>query len=219
MKLTNGKNIILMPTRFRVYGATDWATMEPTKGKKEPDFTEHGVFGLDTESRLLALDWWSKQAETDKGGEAFIRLVKKWHPIRWWNEGGLIDKSLAPGLRKLMRDESKNGENAFTVLESLPSIQDKGLKLQGFHALAANGMVYGPMNCPWWERVIDQLVKFPGGRWDDAADVCGLIGRAIDKMYDAVPLVETARPVVRPFTESWLELGNLNQPPKVRYFS
>lgn len=214
MRLTNGRKIISMPDTFRVYGATDWATMEPAKGKKEPDFTEHGVFGLDHQSRILALDWWYKQAETDKGGLAFIGLVKKWKPIRWWNEGGLIDKALAPGVRKLMRDNT-----SFTVLESLPSMQDKGLKLQGFHTLAANDMVYGPMNCPWWERVIDQLVKFPGGRWDDAADVCGLIGRGIDKMFDAVPTVEVRRPSVRPFTESWLEMGNLNQPPKVRYFS
>lgn len=214
MRITNGSAIIALPDRFRVYGATDWATMEPQKGKKEPDFTEHGVFGLDAESRVLALDWWSKQAETDKGGAAYIQLLRKWKPIRWWNEGGLIDKALAPGLRKLMRDEK-----IFTVLESLPSIQDKGLKLQAFHALVANGMVYGPLNCPWWERVIDQLVKFPGGRWDDAADVCGLIGRAIDKMFDATPLQLTKRPNIKPFTEKWLEANSMEKPPAVRYFS
>lgn len=217
MRVTNGKSIILLPDRLTHYGATDWATMEPQKGKKEPDFTEHGVFGVDAQSRIMALDWWYKQAETDKGTAEFIRLVKKWRPLRWWNEGGLIDKALAPGLRKAMRDEKD--PRAFTVLESLSSMSDKGLKLQTFHSLVANGMVFGPLNCPWWERVIDQLVKFPGGRWDDAADVCGLIGRALDKMFDATPRVEVPRPVVRPFTQSWLDLGDLNQPPKVRYFS
>jgi hypothetical protein len=85
--------------------------------------------------------------------------------------------------------------------------------------MVANGMVYWPMGLPWTERVIDQLIKFPGGRWDDAADVCGLIGRAIDKMFDAHQPVVEKRPIVRPFTEEWLELGNLNKPPKVRYFS
>lgn len=214
MKLTNGKDIILLPSRLNIYGATDWATMEPQKGKKEPDFTEHGVCGLDSESRLFFLDWWFKQAETDKGTAQFIRLVKHWKPQRWWNEGGLIDKALGPGLRKAMRDD-----HAFTVLESLPSIQDKGLKLQAFHTLAANGMVYGPIGCAWWERVMDQLVKFPGARWDDAADVCGLIGRGLDRMWNAVPVVEVKRPIVRPFTQAWLDLGNLNPEPKVRYFS
>lgn len=214
MRLSNGSDIIALPNSLRIYGATDWATLEPQKGKKEPDFTEHGVWGLDSQSRLFALDWWYKQAETDKGAQAFIGLVKQWKPIRWWNEGGTIDKALAPHVRKAMRDA-----RTFTVLESLSSMQDKGLKLQAFHALVANGMVFWPVGMPWTERVIDQLIKFPGGRWDDAADVCGLIGRAIDKMFDAQQPVEEKRHVVRPFTEEWLELGNLNKPPSVRYFS
>lgn len=214
MRLTNGSDIIALPSSLRHYGATDWATMEPQRGKKEPDFTEHGVWGIDSQSRLFALDWWSKQAETDKGTDAFIGLVRKWKPIRWWNEGGLIDKAIAPSIRKSMRDK-----RVFTVLESIPSIQDKGLRLQAFHTYVANGMVYGPMGIRWWEEVIDQLVKFPGGRWDDKADVCGLIGRAVDRMFDASAKVEEVRKIVRPFTEEWLELGNLNKPPKVRYFA
>lgn len=214
MKLTNGSDIIALPSALRIYGATDWATLEPQKGKKEPDFTEHGVFGLDSQDRLFALDWWFKQAETDKGAAAFIDLLKKHRPVKWWNEGGLIDKALAPHVRKAMRDA-----RTYTVLESLPSMQDKGLKLEAFHALVSNGMVYWPLGVPWAERVIDQLIKFPGGRWDDAADVCGLIGRAIDQMYAAHQPVAEQRKIVRPFTEEWLELGNLDKPPPVRYFS
>ena len=214
MQLSNGSEIIPLPATLRIYGATDWATLEPKAGKKEPDFTEHGVWGMDSEGRLFALDWWSLQAETDKGAAEFIKLVRKWKPVRWWNEGGTIDKALAPHVRKLMRNEK-----TFTVLESLPSFQDKGLKLQAFHSLVANGMVYFPYRQPWAERVIDQLIKFPGGRWDDAADVCGLIGRAVDKMYDAhVPFVEQ-RKIIKPFTEEWFEMGDLNKPPKVRYFA
>lgn len=213
MKLTNGKEIIALPAYLRHYGATDWATMEPKKGKTEPDFTEHGVWGIDQESRIFALDWWSKQAETDKGADAFVKLVRKWKPIKWWNEGGTIDKALAPHVRKAMQRAK-----AWTVLESLPSMQDKGLKLQAFHALASNGMVYFPTGFRWAEEVIEQLIKFPGGRWDDKADVCGLIGRAIDQMWEANEPVEEPRPIVRPFTEAWLEMGNLNKPPKVRYY-
>jgi predicted phage terminase large subunit-like protein len=213
MNVTNGKDIIALPLHLRMYGATDWATLEPQKGKNEPDFTEHGVWGLSSDSMLFALDWWSLQAETDKGTAAFIRLIKKWKPIRWWNEGGNIDKAITPFVRKEMRRNS-----AFTVLEPLPSMQDKGTKLQAFHSFAANGMVWGPLGVRWWEEVIDQLVKFPGGRWDDKADVCGLIGRAADKMFDAqtpdVPKVE----VIKPFSAQWLEYGS-EPKPKVRYFS
>lgn len=213
MKVTNGHEIIALPQYLRNYGATDWATLEPQKGKKEPDFTEHGVCGMDDQGRIFWLDWWSKQAETDKGADAFIGLVKKWKPIRWWNEGGTIDKAIAPHVRKKMRDA-----RAFTVLESLPSMQDKGLKLQAFHALVANGMVFFPMQYRWADEVIDQLIKFPGGRWDDKADVCGLIGRAIDQLFDAVTPVEPKRHIMRPFTEEWLTYTE-SQKPKVRFFA
>ena len=70
------------------------ATMEPKKGKKEPDFTEHGVFGLDAHNELWALAWWSRQCTTDVGIAAFINLVRTWKPVKWFNEGGLIDKAI-----------------------------------------------------------------------------------------------------------------------------
>lgn len=214
MKFANLKEVIALPDTLRIYITSDWATLEPKKGKHEPDFTEHAVWGMDTLGRIFALDWWSLQAETDKGAEALITLIRKWKPLRAWNEGGLIDKAIAPHVRKLMRDRK-----AFTVLESISSMLDKGLKLQGFHALAANGMVYFPERTPWAERVIDQLIKFPGGRWDDAADACGLIGRAVDQMFDAsVPSVEK-KPILKPFTEEWLSYNDRNQKPKVRFFS
>lgn len=213
MIVTNSNEVIALPRHLRIYGATDWATMEPQKGKQEPDFTEHGVWGIDDQGRLFALDWWSKQAETDKGTAAFVALLKRWKPIRWWNEGGTIDKALAPSVRKAMRDA-----RAFTVLDSLPSMQDKGLKLQAFHSLVANGMVYFPMQFRWAEEVVDQLIKFPGGRWDDKADVCGLIGRAIDQIFDATSPVEPKRHIMRPFTEEWLEYG-ADPKPKVRFFA
>lgn len=213
-KFFNDHEVIALPRYLRNYGATDWATMEPQKGKKEPDFTEHGVWSIDSEGRLFARAWWSRQAETDKGTDAFIQLVKQWKPIKWWNEGGTIDKALAPGIRKEMRRT-----HTFTVLESLTSIQDKGLKLQTFHSMVSNGMVFFPLGEPWAERVIDQLIKFPAGRWDDAADVCGLIGRGIDQMFDATTPVEVKKPVIVPYTEAWLEYGHNDGKPKTRFFA
>jgi predicted phage terminase large subunit-like protein len=203
---------IARPASLRIYSASDFATMEPRAGKKEPDFTEHAVFGLSAKSELWALDWWNGQVETDKGIAQFIRLVRKWKPIKHFNEGGLIDKAIGPSIRKSMRDA-----RAFVAIESLPSLQDKAIKLQAFHAMATAKAVHFPMT-PWAERVVEQLIKFPAGRWDDAADVCGLIGRGIDKMFDAqLPTKDTKRILV-PFTEAWLEYNDQASKPKVRYF-
>ena len=202
-----------LPLSLRMYGASDYATMEIQHGKKEPDFTEHGVVGVDQLGDLWFTDWWYKQCETDVGIAQFIRLVATYKPIKWANEGGLIDKAIGPSIRSAMQHAQK-----FTTVEMLPSLDDKSIKLQAFHARATAKTVHFPLRRKWTDHVVDQLCKFPGGKHDDACDVCGLIGRLVDKMMDARVLSATATPLLIPFTEKWLEFNDHNAKPKVRYF-
>jgi len=73
VRITRGKMIQTyegldaLPKSLRIYGASDYATMEPKAGKKEPDFTEHGIFGLDRVGDLWAIDWFFKQCKPTKG--------------------------------------------------------------------------------------------------------------------------------------------------------
>lgn len=202
-----------LPKSLRIYGASDFATMEPRHGKKEPDFSEHSVWGVDSVGDLWAVDWWSKQCETDVAIAAFIKLVALWKPVRWANEGGLIDKAIGPAIRSAMQHSQK-----FVAVEMLPSLDDKAVKLQAFHARATAGTVHFPIRRAWADNCIEQLVKFPGGRWDDKADVCGLIGRMVDKMMDARLPSTTTRPILIPFSAAWLEYNERNDKPKVRYY-
>jgi predicted phage terminase large subunit-like protein len=203
-----------LPLSLRFYGASDYATMEVEHGKKEPDFTEHGIFGMDHTGDLWATDWFFKQCETDIGIKAFIRLVGLWKPVRWWHEGGLIDKAIGPAIRDAMRRSQR-----FTAMEPLPSIQDKAIKLQSFHARATARTVHFPLRRKWTDHVIDQLCRFPGGKHDDAADVCGLIGRGVDKMAGAHLPFDKPKDILTPFTERWLTFNDSQSKPKVRYFS
>jgi predicted phage terminase large subunit-like protein len=202
-----------LPKSLRIYGASDYATMAPKAGKKEPDFSEHGIWGMDQRGELWAVDWWNRQCETDVSIAQFIRMVRLWKPLRWFDEGGLIEKAIGPTVRKSMRDA-----RAFVAIESLPSLVDKGIRLQAFHAMATAGAIHFPVKRPWADRVIEQLVKFPAGRWDDAADVCGLIGRGVDLMYDAQVPVRDTKPLLVPFTEKWIEFNAKGDKPPVRYF-
>ena len=210
--ITTYDNLDALPSSLRIYGASDYATMAPKAGKVEPDYTEHGVCGIDAVGELWFIDWWSGQTETDVGIAAFISLVGLHKPTRWFNEGGLIDKAIGPSVRNAMRLNRK-----FVAIEQLPMMVDKTVKLQAFHAMATAGCIHFPVRREWADRVMDQLVKFPGGRWDDKADVCGLLGRAADMMFSAsLPLVER-RPMLVPFTEAWLMYGS-DPKPKVKYF-
>ena len=168
---------------------------------------------MDARGELWAVDWWSRQCETDVAIAAFINLVRRWKPIRHFDEGGLIEKAIGPSIRKAMRDA-----HAFVAIESLPSLTDKGIRLQAFHAMATAGVVHLPVKRKWADSLIEQLVKFPAGRFDDKADVCGLIGRGVDLMYDAQVPVRDLKPLLVPFTEKWIEFNDKDQKPKVRYY-
>jgi phage terminase large subunit-like protein len=203
-----------LPLSLKMYSASDYATMEVEFGKKEPDFTEHGMWGMDRIGDLWAVDWFFRQCETDEGIKAFIKLIGLYKPIRHWNEGGLIDKAIGPSIRDAMRRSQR-----YVSIEPLPSIDDKSMKVQAFHARATARTIHFPLRRKWTDHVIDQLCRFPGGKNDDAVDVCGLIGRGVDKMSNASLPYEKPRDILVPFSAKWLEFNSGSEKPKVRFFS
>ena len=203
-----------LPLSLRMYIASDYATMEVEHGKRDPDFSEHGVWGMDSKGDLWAVDWWYSQQETDVSIKAFIKLIGLYKPIRGWNEGGIIDKAIGPAIRDAMRRSQR-----YVSIESLPSIDDKSMKVQAFHARATARTIHFPLRSKWADHVIDQLCKFPGGKHDDAVDVCGLIGRGVDKMMDARLPSTPKKDILVPFTERWLTYNDNADKPKLRFFS
>lgn len=208
------------PAKLTIYAASDWAVKElDTEAIKvgKIDKSEQGVVGMDDKGDLWFLDWQTDQGGgTEKTVPMQVDQVAKWKPERLWIEGGTIDKAVRPALRREMRERRR-----FAMIEDLPSIADKRAKCQSFAAR------YGAKTChfptdendeflPWAEDLIDQLCGFPGHRYDDKYDVCGLIGRGIDKMRDAPKPPEPDPAPVKPFTEQWL---NTTDEPKrkVRY--
>lgn len=202
------------PLSLKMYSASDYATMEVEFGKREPDFTEHGVFGMDRIGDLWAVDWFFKQCETDEGIKAFIKLIGLYKPLRHWNEGGVIDKAIGPAIRDSMRRAQH-----YVAIESMPSIDDKSMKVQAFHARATARTIHFPLRSKFTDHVVDQLCRFPGAKHDDAVDVCGLIGRGVDKMTNANLPYTPPKDILTPFSVRWLEYGTQSEKPKVRYFS
>ena len=163
------------PQNLSVFGASDYAVTEGGG-----DFTEHGVVGIDEEWKVYLLDWWRGQTSSDEWIERKLDFVKQYDPIVWFGEGGVIQKAIEPALKRRMRQR-----NDFVRCEWLTSIHDKPTRARSFQALAANGQVSLP-NTPWADELLNQLVGFPAGKYDDGVDVCSLIGRAIAEMHPAL---------------------------------
>ena len=151
------------------------------------DYTEHGVFGIGPTGKIYQLDWWHGQTSSDVWIDEKLRLIRKWKPICAFGEAGVIQKAIEPMLRRRMIETGTRCR-----VEWLPSIHDKATRARGFQARAAMGevsLLEGDMG----ERVLNQLLKFPAGKNDDAVDVCGMIGRALDEAHPAIVPVKTER--------------------------
>lgn len=189
------------PDHLRIYGASDYAVTKKSL-TNDPDFTEHGIFGVDDGGDIWIRDWWFGQEESDVTIAAELNLAKRWRPVTTYGESGVIEKAIGPLRRRLMREAG-----VFVMREWLPSVTDKVSRVAGFRARAHARTVHLPRGKAWANRLVDQLVAFnglPGGQ-DDGVDVCGLIGRALDNIRDGrKPSIERSSGV-RPYSRQWLE--------------
>lgn len=189
------------PKNLNVYIVSDFAITEAAEGK-DPDFTEHGVFGLGPDDKLYVLDWWSGQTTTDVWIEELLRLIKRWRPLCWFGEGGVVGKAVEPIMKRMMRER-----RIYCRTERLNPIHDKASRGRAFQGRAHAGLVTFPGGKEWAERVINQCVAFPGGAHDDAFDVMAWMGLAIDQAHPAIARKMTPKkkkgdyarkPVIRP---------------------
>lgn len=190
------------PTGLRIYGATDSAVTDARDSEGEPDYTEHGIIGVDSEGRIFVLDWWSGQVTADKWIDAQLDLVKRWKPVQWFGESGVIRRATEPALKRRMRERS-----IYQAVRWLPSISDKQARARGIQGRMSAGTVYLPADSLGLQWAIDlkaQLLQFPAGRFDDKVDVMGLFGRGLDSLQDG----EDEKPQKKldddPGTMAWL---------------
>jgi len=108
-------------------------------------------------------------------------------------------------------------KRTYVDLKPMPSIKDKRAKVTAFIARANAGHVWLP-KLPWAYDLVDQLATMiSGGKFDDKADVAGLIGRAVDQFREIRPAVVKKKEGIKPFTGHWLEYDDREEMPAVRY--
>lgn len=178
-----------LPPMF-IYTASDYAVTPEEDEDTAPDWTEHGVFGVDANDDLYVLDWWSGQTQSDVWIERLLDKWARWKPQTAYGEAGVIRRAVEPFLNKRMRERRIYADcewiSAPTAERSAtkqgyadPSKRAKARKARAFQARAAMGKIIFPSSAPWADRVIAQCIAFPQGP-DDAFDVMALMCMAID---------------------------------------
>ena len=181
------------PKELRIYMASDFAVTSEREGR-DPDYTEHGVFGIDEHNRLHVIDWWSGRTPADEWIEALLDLVAKHRPIAWFGEAGPIRRAIEPFLTRRARER-----RIFVRREWVASVADKAARGRSLQAMAASGAVVFPANSEWAGRIIEQCVGFPGSKHDDAFDALSLMCLAIDQAHPAVGEAPAKAPAKRDY--------------------
>lgn len=162
------------PTSLNCYVTGDFAV-----SADEGDYTELAVWGVDSTDKVYALDWWAGRKTADVWIDRLLDLVEANKALRFVGEMGPIRRAIEPLLERRMRERG-----VFVACEWLPTNADKAAQARSFQGLASLGRVYWPQ-VEWAERVIDQCLRFPGGRFDDAVDACSIFGRFIASTWAA----------------------------------
>lgn len=163
------------PPRLTIYGASDYAV---TDGGG--DWTEHGIFGVDHNGNIYAIDWWRGQTTPDVWIDAMCDLIGRHQPMCWFGEAGVIRRAIEPALMRRMQER-----NAYCRVEWLSSISDKPTRARAIQARASMGKVWVPKTARWKAEVLPQLLSFPAGKHDDAVDVFSLLGRGLEHVIGA----------------------------------
>ena len=164
------------PSNLHIYAASDFAV---TDGGG--DYTEHGVFGMDSNQNLYVLDWWRGQKSSDVWIETMCDLIRLWKPLVWFGESGPIRRAIEPFLMKRMVDRA-----AHCRVEWLPSVADKEIRARAIQALASIRAIAWPKHSTWRPDIEKQLLQFPSGKYDDAVDVFSLIGRGLEHIQPEI---------------------------------
>ena len=176
--------------KVRKYMSSDFAVTDEAEAD-DPDYTEIGVHGtaqgavndVPVTKLYLCMDGWSGRKAPQDWVHEYFNLVKRHKPDCEFSEVGVIRRA-TEGLL----DQQRLIRKAYGHIEWMPHIGDKAANARALQALAEMGLC-GLPNTDYGQHCLDQLVKFPAGKNDDAVDMMALIARAV---YNAHPMMGVA---------------------------
>lgn len=148
----------------------------------------------------LALDGWHGQKTADVWIETLIDQVERHRPFAFFGEGGVIRRSIEPFLTRRMLERRH-----VVPCEWITRSKDKPTCARSLQGLAALGKVK-IVDGEYGRHLRAQMLKFPGGKDDDAVDMAVNFAMAIDQAHPSIlpspPKVPEAPRGARTFAEA-----------------
>jgi phage terminase large subunit-like protein len=171
----------------RKYQTADFAVTEEAEAD-DPDYTEIGVHGaaksmlteVSVTKLYLCLDGWSGRTAPEKWVHEYYNLVMRHKPLCEFAEVGVIRRATEGLLRQQRLTRRATGS-----IEWMPHVGDKSANARALQAMSQMGLV-GIANTEYGDYCLEQLIKFPAGKYDDAVDMLALFGRAVDEAHPMI---------------------------------
>lgn len=167
------------------------------------DYTELATHKYAGDTLTLAVEGWRGQTAADEWIERLCDQFGRHKPLCFFGETGPIRRSVEPFLRKRMNDRA-----TYCRMEWIVRGSDKATSARPLQAMAAQGKVK-IADTEYGHHLLNQMLQFPAGKYDDAVDMAALMGLAIGEAHPAV--IGKPKPVGRDYdgydrrqeTDSW----------------
>lgn len=187
-----------LPRELTRYAASDHALSLSTQA----DDTVLGGVGICKDGDLWVLpETFIGKIPANIMVDRMIALNKIWHPMIWWAESEHISKAIAPFLRQQMREQS-----SYINIRESSSNKDPLRRAQPLIALASQGKLRLPRWVAWYEKAVNQLLKFPYGKHDDFVSFLSHIGQGLDSIN--APILRRKKPPMVTGTIEWVKAAS-----------
>lgn len=201
------------PDYLMLFAYSDFAVTDPNDidaKDYKPDFTEHGIAGMDQDGHIWIVDWWYGQKSLAVTVPKLIELCKEWGVRQAFGESGIIRRAAEPQINYWMK--KMRYRVRFTYLPTIGRGEKKA-KFQSFKGLGEAGMIH-VADCAWGHRIEERLLDFPDRGKDDTADVCAHIGRSTDGMVWSKSKCQSRRkPGLKFGSWEWICAGTEDEKP------
>lgn len=188
-----------LPKRLVYYGAGDLAVSP----ERNADSSVVGTVGVDESDTVWVMPglYWDKRA-ADESVEEIIDQCAQWHWSDSFWEKGQLDRAVGPFLEKRAMERA-----VVLNMQRFPATGSKAFRASSIRGRMRMGKVKFPSFAPWWERALDQLLKFTGSgddAEDDFADFIAMIGQGLQLQLTATKAPQPQK-IIKVGSLAWIK--------------
>lgn len=163
------------PKDVFVYAAGDFAIDEKTQN----DWNTLAAVGVTSLNEPFVLDMDRFKGDSGVIVDHILDFQEKHNPINFGFEDGQIRKAIWP----IVQDQMKK-RNVFVNPLFLVPIKDKMARARALQARARNGNIIYPKegSTPWIDELVEEMLNFPNGKWDDQVDALAWVFIMLTKL-------------------------------------